>query len=78
MSTGSGSGTVKVVCPACGRPNEVTALEVPAEEVVTCSHCGGALGEWEELLFGSDNDNVKPSGENPAVGEADPFNPDRG
>lgn len=60
MTTGNDSGTMKVACPHCGKANEVTALELPAEQFVTCSHCAQPLGEWEELLFGSKNDNERP------------------
>jgi hypothetical protein len=44
------TGSISVDCPRCGSANQLTAVSLVANELITCSKCHSALGRWDILL----------------------------
>ena len=37
-----------ITCPNCHVDNEVAGSDLPANMIVTCSHCGAVIGRWSK------------------------------
>jgi hypothetical protein len=54
------SGNVRIACSACHKVNEITAINLPWGEPVTCSHCQAPLGAWDVLMAAATGQDESP------------------